>query len=55
MRDAVNQGRYISATETQVHSVLEILPLTAALMVILSDSDSRWSAPGPSTRTFPLR
>jgi hypothetical protein len=35
MRYAVNHGRYISATETQVHSVLEILPLTAALLVIL--------------------
>lgn len=35
MRYAVDHGRSISATETQVHSVLEILPLAAALLVIL--------------------
>jgi hypothetical protein len=35
IRYAESHGRDVSATEEQVHSVLEILPLTAALLVIL--------------------
>jgi hypothetical protein len=35
IRFAENHGRDVSPTEDQVHSVLEILPLTAALLVIL--------------------
>jgi hypothetical protein len=35
IRYAEDHGRDVSPTEDQVHSVLEILPLTAALLVIL--------------------
>ncbi|MBV8800657.1 MAG: diguanylate cyclase [Alphaproteobacteria bacterium] len=35
IRWASGHGRYVSASEEQVHSVLEILPLAAALLVIL--------------------
>ena len=35
IRYAESHGRDVSPTEEQVHSVLEILPLTAALLVIL--------------------
>jgi hypothetical protein len=35
IRCAEDHGRDVSPTEDQVHSVLEILPLTAALLVIL--------------------
>jgi len=35
IRHAENRGRNVSPTEDQVHSVLEVLPLTAALLVIL--------------------
>ncbi len=35
IRYAEDHGREVSPTEQQVHSVLEVLPLTAALLVIL--------------------